>query len=69
MLQLQTKMVFFGVIHVFLQLRLIALFGRTRACLHLQNPKYQEVSIQKLSQFSHGNNVLDAPGFEADCLL
>jgi hypothetical protein len=48
---------------VFLQLSWIGLFGANRAYLHNENYKLPEVSFQKLTEFSHGNNVRDACSF------
>jgi hypothetical protein len=39
MLQLVTKMVFFGMIHVFLHLSYIVLYGTKRAYIHLEKHK------------------------------
>jgi hypothetical protein len=54
-------MVFFGEIHVLLELSCIYLFGAKRAYVHLESPKWQEVFLSNRTKFSQGNNVLDAP--------
>jgi hypothetical protein len=33
----------------------------TQAYLHFETPKLQEVFLEKLTQFSQGNNALDPP--------
>jgi hypothetical protein len=43
MLQLQTEIVFFEEIHVFLQLSWLGLFGAKRAYLHFETPKLKEI--------------------------
>jgi hypothetical protein len=53
-------MVCFGETHVFLQARRIGLLGANASYLHLEAPKFQEVPLSKLIQFSQGNNVLHA---------
>jgi hypothetical protein len=40
--------------------QLNSLFGESRAYLHLETPKLQEVFLSK-TKFEQGNNVLDAP--------
>jgi hypothetical protein len=45
MLQLLTQMVFFGEMHVFLQLSWIELFGANRVYLHLENYHLQAVFL------------------------
>jgi hypothetical protein len=40
-------MVFFGMIHVFLQLSYIGLYGTERAYIHLEKPKLQEVLLSE----------------------
>jgi hypothetical protein len=62
-------MVYFGEIHVFLQLNRIDLFGTKRANLHLEKPKLQGVFLSNQTQFSQGNNVLDAPTSNIDGFL
>jgi hypothetical protein len=47
MLRLKTKIVFFGEIHVFLQLRSISLYGAKWAYLQLEKSDFQEVFLQK----------------------
>jgi heme/copper-type cytochrome/quinol oxidase subunit 1 len=47
MLQLLSKMVFFGLIHVFLPLSLIGLYGTKRAYIHLEKHKLQEVLLSE----------------------
>jgi hypothetical protein len=68
-LLLQTQMVFFQEIHVFLQLRGNSLFGTKWALLPLKTMMYSQCSFQKLTQFSQGNNVLDAPDFNTNHFL
>jgi hypothetical protein len=68
-LMLLTQVVFFWAIYVFLQLNWIGFFGANRAYLHLETPKFQEVFLSKLIQFSQGNNVIDAPASNADSCL
>jgi hypothetical protein len=58
MLLLITQMVFFEVMHVFLQFSWIAIFAGNRHCWHLENYDLKEV-IQTLTQFSPTNNWLD----------
>jgi hypothetical protein len=55
------QMVFFWDIHVNVHLSWIGLFGTKWAFLVIENSDWQELFSQKLSQFSQGNNVLDAP--------
>jgi hypothetical protein len=62
-------MVFFGEIHVFLQLRQIGLLGANRANLHQKHLSCRRHSFQKVIQFSQGNNVLHAPASNADGFL
>jgi hypothetical protein len=47
MLQLLTKMVFFDMIHVFLQVSYIGLYGTKRAYIHLEKHKLQEVLLSE----------------------
>jgi heme/copper-type cytochrome/quinol oxidase subunit 1 len=47
MLQLLTKMGFFGMIHVFLQLSYLGLYGTKRAYIHLDKHKLQEVLLSE----------------------
>ena len=47
MLQLLTNMVFFGMIHVFLQLSYIGLYGTKTAYIHLDKHKLQEVLLSE----------------------
>jgi hypothetical protein len=54
MLLLLTPMVFFREIHVFFELSWKGLFGRKIACLHLQNPKLQEVLHSKTNSVLTG---------------
>jgi hypothetical protein len=51
-------MVFFGEIHVFLQLTKIFLFGTRKPIPSLKNLSCRRYSFQKLTEFSQGNNVL-----------
>jgi hypothetical protein len=60
---------FFQAVHVFLQLTQIGLYGANIHYLHLENDDLQELFHQKLSQFSQGNNVLDAPASNTDGFL
>jgi hypothetical protein len=60
MLPLVTKMVFFGEADVFLQLSRKSLVGDNRVYLHFETPKFQEVFLSKLTQFSQEKNVLEA---------
>jgi hypothetical protein len=53
--------VFFGEIHEFLKLIWKGLFGANRNYLHIETLKMQEYCFIKLTQFSQGNNVQDAP--------
>jgi hypothetical protein len=46
---------------VFLQLHRIGLSGVNRAYLHLVKPTLLDVFFEKLTEFSMGNNVPDAP--------
>jgi hypothetical protein len=61
MLKLLTWLVFFGEIHVFLQVRPIRVFGANRAYLHLETLSCRKHSFQKLTQFSLGKDILDVP--------
>jgi hypothetical protein len=54
-------MVLFGEIHVFLQLSWFLLFGANRVYFPLEIPACRKYSFEKLTQFSQGNHVLDAP--------
>ena len=56
----------FGEIHVFLQLKLIGLFGADRAYLHFEFHELQEVFLSKLTQFSQRKIVLYASAFNTD---
>ena len=47
MLLLLTQIVSFGEMQVFLQVRLIGLFGTKRAHLHLEKPRVQEEFFSK----------------------
>jgi heme/copper-type cytochrome/quinol oxidase subunit 1 len=47
MLQLLTKMVFFGMIHMFLQLSYIGLYGTKRAYIHLEKHELQKVLLSE----------------------
>jgi hypothetical protein len=48
------------------QLGCIGLFGTNRTYLHLVKLKLQEEFHQKPTQYSKGNNVLDAPASNTD---
>jgi hypothetical protein len=61
MLLLLTQKVFLQEIYVFLQFRWTGLSGANRSYVHLETPKLQEVFLEKLTQFSQGNNVLNPP--------
>jgi hypothetical protein len=52
---------FFWETHVLHQLSWIGLTGKKCAFLHLQNVDLQKVPLSKLTLFSQGKNVLDAP--------
>jgi heme/copper-type cytochrome/quinol oxidase subunit 1 len=54
MLQLLSKMVFFGLIHVFLPLSLIGLYGTKRAYIHLEKHKLQEVLLSETNSGLRG---------------
>jgi hypothetical protein len=61
---------FFQEIHVFLQLTSIDLFGGKEAKNTLKHWNCRKYSFQTLTQFSQGNNVLDAPASKTDgCFL
>jgi hypothetical protein len=60
MLQLQICMVLFWEIRVFLQLSWIGLFGTRLAILQLKMVMFRMYYSQNLTQFSLGNNALDA---------
>jgi hypothetical protein len=47
MLHLLTQMVFFGKVHVLLQLTRTGVFGAKRAYIHLETPKLQEIFLSK----------------------
>jgi hypothetical protein len=49
--------------------QLIVLFGTKRAYLHLEKPKLHLYSYQELTQFSQGNNVLDASVSNTTCFF
>jgi hypothetical protein len=58
MLQLLTQMVFFGVMHVVLQLCSIVLYDKNGAYLHLEKPKLQDLFLSKTnSNLSLGNKM------------
>jgi hypothetical protein len=44
-------------------------YFKQRAYHHLENPKMQEVLLQKLTQFSQGNNVLEDAASNIDGFL
>jgi hypothetical protein len=66
---LLTQMGFFWELRVLLHLSWIGLFDTKWAFLHLENSDLQEYSFQKLTQFSQGNNVLDAAASNIDGCL
>jgi hypothetical protein len=68
-LMLLTQMVFFWVIYVFLQLSWISLFELTEPMSTLKKLSCSKYSLQKLTQFSERNNVLDAPASNTDSCL
>jgi hypothetical protein len=57
-MQLLTQMVFFGEIHVFLQLSLISPFVQTEPIATWKTVICRKYLLQTLIQFSLGNNVL-----------
>jgi hypothetical protein len=59
-LLLLIQMIFYREIHLFLQLSWIGLFWAKTAYHHLETPKLQKYSFQKLTKYSQGNNVLHA---------
>jgi hypothetical protein len=69
MLQLLTQTVFFGEIHVFFQLSWIHLFGVNIAYLHLKYISCRKYSVKKLSHFTDGNNLQDAPASNTNSCL
>jgi hypothetical protein len=69
MLLLITQMVFFQKIHMFLQLSCRALFGIKTAYLHIEKPKLQDIFLSKLTQFTQGNNVLEAAAYDTNGFL
>jgi hypothetical protein len=64
--QLLTYMVFSAGIYVFLQLWWIGLFGRRKPISTLRNLTCKKYCFQRDSQFSQGNNVLDAAASNID---
>jgi positive regulator of sigma E activity len=66
---LLTYMVSFGEIHVFLQLCRIAYLEQTEPVSTLKIVIFGKYSFQKLTQFSHGNNMLEALPFNTDGFL
>jgi hypothetical protein len=60
---------FFGEILVFLQLIWIALLGANKAHSTLKHLAFRKYSIQNLTWFSKGNNLLDAPASKLDGFL
>jgi hypothetical protein len=67
--QLVTQMVFFLVIHVFLHLRCIGLFGTKRGNIHLETFKFQEVILSKTNTILTGRRVPDAERVNAGGFL
>jgi hypothetical protein len=59
MILFQTKMVFYQDIHVFLQLRLIGLFGAKEPKYTLKHLRFRKYFFQKLTQFAQGHTVVD----------
>jgi hypothetical protein len=55
--------------YVFLQHDLIGVFGGKRLYLHIETPKLQKVFLSKLTEFSQGNNVLNAAASNIDGLF
>jgi hypothetical protein len=62
-------MVFFGEIHMFLQLSSIGLFIEIEPISTLKHLICRKYSFQKLTQFSQENNVLDATVSNIDGFL
>jgi hypothetical protein len=60
MLLLLTQMGFFGEIHVFLQFSRIGLYKKREPIFTLKNLHCRNDSYKELTQFSLGNNMLDA---------
>jgi hypothetical protein len=61
-------MFIFGEIHVFFEISWVGLFRTNRACL-FKNFSFWKYSIQKLTQFSELNNVLDVEASNPDSFL
>jgi hypothetical protein len=61
MLHLVKQIFLFEETDVFLQLNGKCLVGANGIYPHLETPKFQEVFLSKLAQFSQDKNVLDAP--------
>jgi hypothetical protein len=66
MLLLLMQMVFFGKTHVFLHLSSIGQFDQKEPFPTLKTMICKKNSIQKLTQFSQGNNVLDGAASNTD---
>jgi hypothetical protein len=64
-----TQMIFFREIHVFQQFSSIGLFGTNEHFTTLKTLRCRKYSIQKLTQFLYGNNVLDAAVSNIDGFL
>jgi hypothetical protein len=62
-------MLFFREAHVFLKICWIGLFGTKWVSFHLEKSKCRKYSFQKLTEFSQGNQVLDAPASNTDNIL
>jgi hypothetical protein len=62
MLLLLTQMVLFQGIHVFYQLICTGLLEEVEPFSSLKTVISRKHLLQKLTQFSYGNNVLDVPG-------
>jgi hypothetical protein len=60
MLLLLPQMLFYLEIHEFLKISWICLFGKNRAWIHLTHWSCRKYFLQKLTQFSQGNHVLES---------
>jgi hypothetical protein len=69
MVQFLKYMVFFGKVHVFLQLSCIGLFATKRALHHIENYDLQGAFLPKLTHSSQGNNALDVAAYNTDGFL
>jgi hypothetical protein len=68
-LLLLTQMIFYGEINVFLQLSWIGLLGKNEHFYILKMLIGRIYSLQKLTQYSEGNNVLDVASTRIDSFL